>query len=443
MIRQGKWIHLSIHCSAKFIANEDSVDHTKQFIRNWFGLSAVALLIILTFACSPPDEQNRLPGFIADADTVFIHDLSEPADTINFTADLIYNENEEVIFRSHRGAVAVDDEGQLFISEPNRGIIHIFDHDGAYRGSVGRTGRGPGEFERINEIAVSGNTLHVLDPLSSRIVQFDTETVEVSGQRNIAFSESDTEPRWMIPKQREGLYYRPTNFFVMDDGNYLVISADGGIGMQDNLQHRTYEFSIYDTESERYAAHDLLSFRWTGRVMTHRERSSPIILFDVPFRRSTEFTFTGERLIAGWTEDASLMVYDSRGEPLHALHYPQRNITLRWGDTDSYFRDILVQRDAGERVFRELLDDTPQTWPAFHSLVPDDHGRAWISLFTEDRDQLDWYLIDIETGTIEGLTVRPRDEEILAIKNGYAYVRYLDSDETPRFIRYAISGSTR
>lgn len=408
-----------------------------------YFLTTAILPIILTSACTPPDEQARLPAFIADADTVFTHDLSEPADTVTFTADLTYNEDETVLFGDNRGPVAVDDTGQLMIADADRGTVHIFAYDGTYRGSLGREGSGPGEFSYISDLAVNGSTLHVLDPVFSRMTLFDTESMELTGQRNISLSESDAEPRWVIPKQREDLHYRPTDFYIMDGGHYLVISTDGGIGMQDNLEHRTYEFSIYDIDAERYTAHDLLSFRWTGRVMTHRERRSPVILFDVPFRRSTEFAFTGDRLIAGWTEDASLMVYDSRGKPLHALHYPQRNITLRWGDAESYFREILVQRNAGERVFRELLDDTPQTWTAFQSLVPDDRGRAWISLIGEDRDTLDWYLIDIETGTIDGMAVRPRDEEILAIKNGYAYVRVQDSEELTRFIRYVISGSNR
>lgn len=409
-----------------------------------FSLLIPALIIFLmvlpatgcTSSENDPGSED-LPEFIADADPVFTHQLPDQPESLSIRPDLVYNEDNDVLIGDRRGPAAVDGSGRLLISDNQQKTVHVFEPDGSYSGSLGRDGSGPGEFSLIADIAVSGDTVHILDAAASRISLYSTKTMEYLRDRSIALTESETEPRWMIHKQREGLNYRPTHFFVKDDGNYLIASSDGGVGMQDNLEHRTYEFSLFDTDREQYAEHDLLSFRWTGRALVHWEPNGAIVLFDVPFNRTTAFAFDGERLIAGWTEDAALNVYDSSGAPQHALNYPLQNTTLRWNDAESFFREVLAQRNTGERIYRELLADTPETWPAFHSLILDDEGQAWISLIGEDREIYDWRIIDIETGDVQGGVSLKRYREIIAVQDGFVYIKEQeDEEDLPRYLRY-------
>ncbi|MCC5914090.1 MAG: 6-bladed beta-propeller [Balneolaceae bacterium] len=403
-------------------------------------LITTLLFALIASACSSPEEgssSGELPDFIRDSNPVITHNLPDEPEPFTITPDLIYNEGEELLMGDDQGPAAVDGSGRLLIADNQQSMVHIFETDGEYKGALGREGSGPGEFSHITDLAISGDTLHILDAVTSRVALYNTRTMEHIRDLSVALAESETQPGWMIRKQREGLNYRPIRFFIKENGNYLIVSADGGVGMQDNMEHRTYEFSLFDTETESYDRHDILSFPWTGRLLTHWEKGAAVVLFDVPFIRETEFGFDGEKIVAGWTEDLALNVYDGSGSLQHALHYPFEKTSMRWRDAESWLRKILAQRDAGERVYRELLADTPEHWPAFHSLILDDRGRAWIAVFGEDREHFEWYVVDIATGEVENGITLPRYKEIFAIQNGFVYTReQVDEMESYSYQRY-------
>ena len=61
------------------------------------------------------------------------------------------------------GAVQLDRDGGLFVSFPREQTIRHFSRDGKYLASVGRKGRGPGEFEDLGGIGWLGDTLWAAD----------------------------------------------------------------------------------------------------------------------------------------------------------------------------------------------------------------------------------------------------------------------------------------
>jgi len=81
----------------------------------------------------------------------------------------------------------VDGRGRVFITGASTGWSSVAVHDldtGELLGTVGRKGRGPGEFINIRGIATRGDSLAVLDGATLRITVFDpdlrvTETIRV------------------------------------------------------------------------------------------------------------------------------------------------------------------------------------------------------------------------------------------------------------------------
>ncbi|HRP07322.1 MAG TPA: 6-bladed beta-propeller, partial [Gemmatimonadales bacterium] len=68
--------------------------------------------------------------------------------------------------------VALGDDGRLYVVESSPIGIMVFDSDGKYLRTIGRSGGGPGEFNSAF-VAVRGDTLAVQDPSQSRGTTID------------------------------------------------------------------------------------------------------------------------------------------------------------------------------------------------------------------------------------------------------------------------------
>lgn len=60
-------------------------------------------------------------------------------------------------------AVAVDSTGRVYVADNQIPAIQVYDATGRHLRTIGREGRGPGEFHEIGELAVHGDTLTVVD----------------------------------------------------------------------------------------------------------------------------------------------------------------------------------------------------------------------------------------------------------------------------------------
>lgn len=62
--------------------------------------------------------------------------------------------------------------GRVFIAQPVETVIRVFDGAGRPAGTIGRRGRGPGEFLSIRSIGMLGDTLYVADQVMRRVSFF-------------------------------------------------------------------------------------------------------------------------------------------------------------------------------------------------------------------------------------------------------------------------------
>lgn len=69
--------------------------------------------------------------------------------------------------------IVMNSKGHVYIADGNNNSVRIFDKEGIYLNSVGRRGRGPGEFLSIDDLSFDNkNSLYVLDRLSRRVTIF-------------------------------------------------------------------------------------------------------------------------------------------------------------------------------------------------------------------------------------------------------------------------------
>lgn len=189
-----------------------------------------------------------------------------------------------------------------------------------------------------------------------------------------------------------------------------------------NLPGRTYEFSLFDAEQETYTRHDVLSFHWTGgvRVIDTGQRTS--ISFFVPYKRSSRFDYTNNTLVYGWTEHFLFKFYDDEGNYQHAFYYPFNKQPLS-------VENVLAYTGYTSPQSEELIemDNLPDTWPAFHTLVFDDENRLWVSTFTDNPDEHKWRVFD-KAGRLLATFNWPKENDLQQVGNGYAYALQRDPE---------------
>ena len=67
------------------------------------------------------------------------------------------------------GAVTVDGDGNMYVSQPNDHWVRVFSPDGAFLFDIGRGGQGPGEFQRMWRIGWLGDTLWVAEGRAPKV----------------------------------------------------------------------------------------------------------------------------------------------------------------------------------------------------------------------------------------------------------------------------------
>lgn len=86
------------------------------------------------------------------------------------------------------GPVTVGRDGRLYVGQPQDGVVRVYDARGRYLREIGRSGEGPGEFERQSGMGWRGDTLWVSDFVQARISLFGPDGRFV---RSITFIRAD------------------------------------------------------------------------------------------------------------------------------------------------------------------------------------------------------------------------------------------------------------
>ncbi|SHE30469.1 6-bladed beta-propeller protein [Fodinibius roseus] len=403
-------------------------------IERWSVLLLFIPLLAI-FGCTS-EQEIEVPKAVKSLENVTVHPPdTEPAGEILLEEEITYEDIEEVTRGRISGNVAVDSRGRVYIPDFQAKVVHAYNADGSYLDSIGREGKGPGEFQMIRTIRVADDTLHVLDYTFQKISVFDLQTMKHIHDMQLSISEDmHQSPPWLDWTRKKKLNYKPLDFYVRSDGNYLIFFGDMAISSVDNVSGRTYEVSLYDPIEKVYLKHDLLSFAWTGQTLIDQSRKGMTVMFRVPHKRGSRFAYTGSELIHGWTEEILIKIYDEEGEYKRAFYHRDPDIPLAVEDALAHYKD------SGENVVRAIRNDTlPETWPAFDALKLDDEGRVWISTFTRDPHTSQWWVLDGADGTLLARFDWPRKKQIEQVKNGKLYTRETDEETgLQKIIRYDI-----
>ncbi|MDZ7772833.1 MAG: 6-bladed beta-propeller [Balneolaceae bacterium] len=396
------------------------------------GLLSVSLLFVACSSGGPdqnhsPESNGDIPEHLQDVENLTVlPENPEPQYKIELVEEHSFGDKyDEVVHLGYINDFAVDDRGRVYLADMSNDRIHVYNPDGSFLQSIGRAGRGPGEFLTTRgglNIGVNEEYLFVYDDTNFRVSRFYLDTYELADVANLEMR------NWDHIDTISGR--RPFDFYYRKDGTYLVQFRIGGISLSADeapsiTNLRSY-FVHFDQNIEpvsdvimEYEHPEIIR---TGSGSRVNKRSFPLA------NRHLMVISGSGHIYRAYTDEFLIRTYRSDGTYARAVYAPWEATSFTRAHRDT----LLDTWSAISRTFNVL--EVPDRWPLLDQIVVDDQNRLWVSIYTDSMDSTEWRVLD-EEGNLLGSFDWPRkllnafpghDSDNYIIKNGALY--YLDTN---------------
>lgn len=363
------------------------------------------------------ESEQVVPEHLKDVDNLTVLPAdAEPRYDINLVRETNYGDRySEEVYLGYVNDYAVDDEGRVFLADASNDKIHVYNPDGSFWQSIGRPGRGPGEFLTTRgqlDIGVNDDYLFAFDETNYRISRFSLETFELVDVVNLEGS------KWNHLEEVSG--FRPFEFYIRDDNRYLV-------------RFRIPNFSDSDgAQRERPT-----NFR------------SQYYLFNQQMEPVSENVLEYENTPSGPAfRNQYLTTFSESGDMYHAS---SEEFFIRVKNPDgTYSRSVYSPIEASPLTNDDLeelggsgdVSNIPEQWPVLYRINVDDENRLWVSIIRDSHEETKWWVLD-ENFNLLATFPWPREFDYkpgdlhhhYIIKNGAMY--HLDAHEAT-VVKYRI-----
>lgn len=362
------------------------------------------LLFSFGYSCDKLAEEKNMPEYFSGYSNVStFSDSPNQLVSIEFTEKTLFDDLDSMFF-TEIAQVGVDRLDRAYLS--NDEAIHIYNNNGNYIRSVGRKGRGPGEFQVIHNFKVKDGKLYVYDANMSRISIFNLNTFELDNELSLSSKDG------MI-----GL----GEFGVRNDGSLIL-------GM---VESRKKQNSIITEKYMHYYSMDSSGKLSRNEIVTTKlsdyfelENRNGTSYPPIPFDRTTKFSLSiSDKMYLAWTDEIAIKVFDLSGNYIKGIYYPFENVEI---SDDNDFPGAYKVLDIVTDTKRVLGKRMPDTHPAIAHFFVDDMERIWLSTIVSNREVYEWWVLK-ESGELLAKFTWPRQNILKVVKNGFAYA--VDSDE--------------
>jgi sugar lactone lactonase YvrE len=384
----------------------------------------------MILGCSKTDNSPRIeslskkdiPEHIRNLDSLTVYSQYAPArDTVEFEKAQVFESNEEVYIDGYVGEAIADGQGRVYIGASVAGSakIYVFQPDGSYITTIGRPGRGPGEFVAISEMGILGNQLFLYDPIQYKISVFSLE--DFSHIKDMIINREKIKgDKELAPLSAKG------PLFILKDTTFIMgfIGADTELHEMNKYRNTLYYKLSSDAAIQAGKVMDLERMLYympdspgsKGRLQVPEA---------MPFSRSSLIDVSRDHIYTAWTERFLIKVHDRDGNYQRAIYYPYSNSPFSVDDTELDERRL--------ELIDENEDQVPESWPALHNMVVDDEGRLWVLTITDSGSSYNGWVLDTN-GTLlarfswpgQRVSRYPRIQPQFYIKNDYLYTKEQD-----------------
>ena len=394
-------------------------------------LPSLLLLLTLVWGCSA-HKSEKIPENIARLKnlTVIARNV-KPEYKITFKKDVSYRNTSHVFFHNYN-FMAVDSNGKVYVAGPL--TIYVFDSNGHYLTHMGRKGKGPGEFEDINQFTIHSDKLYIYDQFLRRITIFSLPSLTVS--RTILLTPDKYDKVTNIMPTAE---YR--KFFVTKNNKLLL----GFTKFNPHSQHVSHKYIYYfiADSSGKVISNKFFKQRFVNLYSgIGGPAPFPVTSPKLDFDRGSLMCVTNNgHIYSAWTENFLIREYDLKGKFLHAFYYAYKNSSLHKDRIKTYYLKGIPQ-------IRKALNklNFPRYWPALSYMFTDDQNRIWVATITNDQKNYLWWVLNPSGKLLakfkwpgKRINRERRPRNIQVVKNGFLYAFKKDTTtNSDEIVKYRI-----
>ncbi len=376
-----------------------------------------SLLVLFVLSACSTEENFEIPEEVAVLENVhIIPPGSEPSGSIKVEKVVVVGEMDDQVIGRISG-ITVDENRRIYLADDDNKTIHVFDEQGKRITSIGRDGRGPGEFGQIMHLRNDNRHLYASDLSQMRIHIFS-----IPGWQHVKTINLFDERPDIAELRRT----QPGNYFLRNDGTFLVAFAENINPMAINDPLFQFYYMV-NTDGK------IISDRIVRQKTVEFIGGIGSGLFPSPFStRTLVAVSTNGSVYTAESDRFFIKIHDEEGNYEKAIYYPYSNAALNL--------EKLLQNysDPGRRQMIRNTD-VPNTWPALDRLMADDRGRIWAAAITDHPDVHEWWVLSPKGDFLSRFTW-PREKAIQKIKGDYLYTLETNAETGEEFIvKYEIS----
>ena len=335
-----------------------------------------------------------------------------------------------VEFGSIRSIVA-DGTGQVFVADGLSQEIVVLTPGGRRLRTIGRRGRGPGEFSGLSSLAWEGDTLVALDVETRRVTRFTSDGLLVA-----------TSP-WPAEAGRPVRLYQ-SGPRVYGAGSVVRPTVLFGSAAEAAAHWREPEI-IYSVLANDGTAHSFVAAHDTASEHRGFECDGPrlIEIFPEPllgYNGPLRAFVSPQELARVSPDEYRIDIVDvTSGDTVRTIEreYPAPRMTdEEWGEATRYFRER--DRAVGP-LSCDIESMRPEYLPIVRSMVSDEAGRLWVE--TRRADGYAISAVDRQGRLLGESSLPPRDERVpLYVRNGRLYLVAIGEYDVQSVEVYGIEG---
>lgn len=146
-----------------------------------YEFSALTFVVLLASACGVEEVEWTRP--LGEGVPRIVHAPVANEDrrgVVRVVRELVIGEEDgdfNYLFGTRAPHVSVDVDGRMFVADPTNLRVQVYDANGDYVRTIGRSGEGPGEFAFPYATAIAGQYLYVSDTQRSRLSRWSLDGV--------------------------------------------------------------------------------------------------------------------------------------------------------------------------------------------------------------------------------------------------------------------------
>jgi hypothetical protein len=315
-------------------------------------------------------------------------------------------------------------DDRIMVSAPGSDGLLAFDRNGERVATIGRTGRGPGEFSSLGWArTLAGDTILAWDPMLLRttVIAPDGSIIRTE------FVAATIPTEWLVTGREAGA---ATQVIGATAAGRLIAKPVFGTDFLTTgrlmVRQDTVPLAILSPTGEPIARIGPVA----GSEYFAGQGNSMLL----PFGGRLHVAIGSNRIAVGDGRDCRIDIYAEDGHLVNTIRHDAVRMAIGPGDIERY-SEWFVGRFS-ERTRPSIRADLarvpfPDTAPCFSGLLWDRIGKLWVQSYVPPQDasapdNLTWYVFD-EDGGFGGAVTAPPGLELRDIGNDYVLGTRYDS----------------